>query len=771
MKYTARLIGFLCGYLITIQVCAQVTPTYTEAKIEIDGQFSEPQWQSAEIMDNFSVVRPQTLGKPKYTTRVRVLYSQQGLYFAISNYQPVNTFTERLSARDSEVERDSVQLVLDTSGSGLYGYVFNVGLGGSLMDGTVLPEREFSYEWNAPWQAKTRKHDNRWEAEVFIPWSSLKLPKATHKRTIGLLVERRVAQLGENWAMPALPHSSSVFLSALMPLAFDVLEIQTELLFIPYFSSSFDQLNHSSAHKLGFDLYYQPDSASQLALTVTPDFGQVENDEIVVNFSAFETFTPEKRGFFLENQEIFEPKGELMLNTRRIGARPDKPKLKTGEKIIHQEGYSEVLAAGKYTGQSGNMRYGVLSAIEEDGDYRLNDGTQGSVDGRKYLALRNVWQHQDNKGQFHSIGYLGSFTDHHFGLHHAHLIDGEFRSADQQWQLNSQLYLSDAGNKRGYGQRLEAIYTPKPGLKHRLVMRRYDRNLDLNDLGYLRRNNVSSFYYQLQTPEITDSVHYKSRKQLYWLSHRRNLDGQILQNRIFARLDWTFFDLTSLAIATNYTDSVWNDRKTRGHGAYRTNPYVNLWFRWQSDQSRTFSYGVSGWARRAQIQGVEASMEPFLTYAPTDRINIDASIDYRKDDNWLLWSGDADRINSFASKRVKTTLKTTWIIDDKQELRLALQWLGLRASARDRYRIGNDGKLQQSSQDTLQKSFARADLAVQIRYKYQFAPLSDLYLVYSRGGEAFGSDYDNPEGFGDLLSNSWTGTIADQLTLKARYRF
>ena len=70
-----------------------------------------------------------------------------------------------------------------------------VGLGGSLIDATVQPERNFSYEWNAPWYAKTIRYDDRWDAEIFIPWNALRLPETTDTRTIGLSLERHISYL------------------------------------------------------------------------------------------------------------------------------------------------------------------------------------------------------------------------------------------------------------------------------------------------------------------------------------------------------------------------------------------------------------------------------------------------------------------------------------------------------------------------------------------------------------------------------------------------
>ena len=51
---------------------------------------------------------------------------------------------------------------------------------------------------------------------------------------------------------------------------------------------------------IGLDAKIGISSNFTLDLTVNPDFGQVESDPSVMNLTAFETFYPEKRPFFLE---------------------------------------------------------------------------------------------------------------------------------------------------------------------------------------------------------------------------------------------------------------------------------------------------------------------------------------------------------------------------------------------------------------------------------------------------------------------------------------
>lgn len=775
MNGTSYLLKLFIGILLLLlnaflpEKCAVAAPARIDSSIAIDGNLDESAWQNTPSIGNFTVVNPDNGATPSHQTLTRFLYDEAGLYVAISNFQPRDTQVERLSARDNQTDRDHVAVMIDPSGKGRYGFVFNVGLGGSLTDGTIQPERKFAYEWNAPWQAQTKRFDDRWDAEIFIPWNVLKLPSATDKRTIGLMVERHISYLAEKWAVPAVGSKRPVFLSAFMPVQFDVLESKSELTFVPYFSSSFDRLNKANDQSYGFDLYYQPTTDSQLSLTVSPDFGLVENDEIVVNFSAFETFVPEKRDFFLEGQEIFKPKGAMMVNTRRIGARPDAPTLDEGVAVEESIGFSDIIAAGKYTGQAGNVRYGVLSALEDDTTYNLDDGSQTTVDGRKFVAVRSLYETTTDENAYSAIGYLGTMTDHYYDTAQAHMVDGEYRSADEKWQVNSQLYYSNRDDTKGYGQFVETTYMPEPGLKHIFRLRHIDRNLNLNDMGFLPRNDENNFNYSLRMPENTDSSVYKTRNDGAWFDIRANNDGERTTTRLGKWYGFKFNDLTRYNITVHYTDNGWNDRNSRGNGSYRTNGYFTLWQRWQSDRSQPFSYGIAGYIQQAQIGGTNRNIRPFIKYMPTENIAIDASIRYLERHNWQLWQ-EEDRIDAFDSKQINMTVKSTWIVDDAQEVRLAMQWVGLSAESQKSYRINDSGNLYASG-EIQSDNFSQGNLALQLRYKYQFAPLSDLYVVYSRGGSTFETSSDEQQGFGGLLSDSFEGKNADQLTMKVRYRF
>ena len=123
-------------------------------QIRIDGIIDESVWQQIAPFDRLRVLNPDTLEPGQHETQTRIFYDDNGIYIAALMKQPPETLVERLSARDEDINRDGFSVMLDTSGQGLYGYIFGINLGGTKQDGKLAPESVMSYEWDGAWQGK-----------------------------------------------------------------------------------------------------------------------------------------------------------------------------------------------------------------------------------------------------------------------------------------------------------------------------------------------------------------------------------------------------------------------------------------------------------------------------------------------------------------------------------------------------------------------------------------------------------------------------------------
>ena len=81
--------------------------------------------------------------------------------------------------------------------------------------------------------------------------------------------------------------------------------------------------------------------------------------------------------------------------------------------------------------------------------------------------------------------------------------------------------------------------------------------------------------------------------------------------------------------------------------------------------------------------------------------------------------------------------------------------------------IGGSGHLRPSGRPV--EDFSLSRTALQIRYRYEIQPLSDIFLVYSRGG--LWADDDISGGPWNLFQNGWDEVDAEQIIAKIRLRF
>jgi hypothetical protein len=58
-------------------------------------------------------------------------------------------------------------------------------------------------------------------------------------------------------------------------------------------------------------------------------------------------------------------------------------------------------------------------------------------------------------------------------------------------------------------------------------------------------------------------------------------------------------------------------------------------------------------------------------------------------------------------------------------------------------------------------------MSFQARYRWELAPLSDLFVVYTRGSNV---PSNIARGFGDQFSEAWKQALVDTLVVKLRYR-
>ena len=760
------------------------------AEIKIDGRLDESIWSNLPNVGNFVVLEPDTLADVPHATNIKLAYTDKGLYVGADLKQPKETLIRRLSGRDVffGLNRDSINLTLDTSGEGLYGFWFGINLGDSLMDGTILPEYRYSNEWDGPWRGASTETDTGWSAEFFIPWSAISMPSAGDVRNMGIYMSRKVAYLDERWGWPALPSTQPKFLSVLQPLELKGIAPRQQYNIYPFAAVTQDDIDDETHYQVGADLFWRPSSNFQLNATLNPDFGNVESDDVDVNLSATETFFPEKRLFFVEGQEIFvaSPRADTrgsgvgnsgppttMVNTRRIGGRPQAPTLQPGQTVSAREvGLpAELIGAAKGTGQIGNFRYGVLAAFEDEVAFKAAQSGQGlrvTQDGSDYGIARLLYENNDDG--YRAIGLLSTSVKHYDRDAYVTGIDWHLLTRNGRLKMDGQLFRSDLDDVDvGYGGFVDFEYTFRRGVKQRLGIEYFDDAVNINDLGFQSRNN----YRQIRT------AHTRTTSDLSWARNNefdvraalmQTGDGLLGRSGIFFANRTTFNNLTSLTLRLEHFLPSYDDLNSFGNGTFRTAEKTSGGIEFESNSAKALSYSLRAGYFEEDLGGDSFNYDASINWRPLDGLNLSAGLSYFDYGGWLLHQEDRN-MTTFVGEGLEPYLTLEYFLSAKQQFKLSVQWVGIEAVEDEFYRIPNSaGRLVPTVKpDAESDSFSISDLVFQARYRWEIAPLSDLYIVYIRA-----ADVTRPLGrddYSDFLDRAWAQPIADQLVMKIRYRF
>ena len=773
------------------------------ANIKIDGRVDESIWSEVPAFDRMIVTDPDTLEKPTHVTRTRILYAEKGLFVALEMEQPEETLVERLSSRDEAINRDEIGFAIDSSGKGLYGYFFRLALGGSKTDGKIAPEDNLTNQWDGPWVGETSVTEDGWSAEMFIPWSALTMPEAPGDRKIAVSVLRKVAYMDETYTWPPLPRSQARFISAFEPVSVEGVNPKQQWEIYPYVSATSDEIRDEADERGGIDIAWRPSSNLQLTATVNPDFGSVESDDAVVNLTAYETFFPEKRLFFLEGNEVFvtSPRSNVrsmgtsrggggrqsassftmepstLLNTRRIGGAAKQVEIPDNVAVSGVElgKPSELIGAVKAVGQSGNLRYGLLTAFEKEAELIGTDEATGlevpiTGDGRDFGVVRLLYENASGGGR-NSIGYMGTIASNSLDDALVHGVDSHWLSKSGKWSWDGQLMVSDKQGQMGYGLFADLGWKPKRGVGHSLSLDWLDDQLDISDLGFLRRNDVAGFsyrYFRSTSTGLPDRL--RNKRMIVFSQAHFNTEGRLTYSYMGMRREWLTKKNIEISARLSFKPPQYDDRNSRGNGVYRTDYGFFSGFTIGSDSAKKLSVSAGLDSRPEDLGEVTYIPTIGFTYTPVDRFSLDLDVMLNKRNEWVLYQGDK-KFTSYDALEIRPMLSMNYFISSKQQLSLKFQWIGIDANESHFWSIKEGVKdliprFKDVSDPT--DDFTVSRLTAQVRYRWEIGPLSDLFIVYTRG-----SNLPNRvnEEFWPLFQDAVDQPIIDIFTMKLRYRF
>ncbi|HEY7897498.1 MAG TPA: DUF5916 domain-containing protein [Gemmatimonadaceae bacterium] len=372
--------------------------------IHIDGVLDEADWSRAPVAADFMESYPNSKERPHDGTEVRVLYDNNALYVGIRMFdsQP-KLIAAQLARRDAVgIYSDWVHLMVGTYFDHRTAYRFSVNPLGVKKDVLEFNDNNEDVNWDAVWDVATRVDSLGWVAEYRIPFSQLRFSSSEPAggRVWDIQIMRDIARRNERDSWAPWTQQSPGFVSTFGQLTgISGIPSPQRLELLPYVSAGLTRAPGDKANPFfrtndtklsgGADVKYGLPSGLTLTATVNPDFGQVEVDPAVVNLTAFETFFPEKRPFFLEGSDIFafgnvtrnnDYNGQYYFYSRRIGRAPQGSAYGPNTAYVDAPQQSTILGAAKVTGKTAGWTIGLLDALtsQEDAKVVSTSGIRGT---------------------------------------------------------------------------------------------------------------------------------------------------------------------------------------------------------------------------------------------------------------------------------------------------------------------------------------------------------------------------------------------------------
>lgn len=287
-------------------------PTLDARHVVLDARLDEEVWTRAALLDDFHTVEPEEGLDVEPPWEVRLFRTDTHLYVGLQLWEPdPERMVLQNMRRDALLEEDDrVEFVFDTFADGRTAYFFQVSAGGSRGDALIGDNgRRFNKPWNGFWEAEIAVFEDRWVAEIRIPFASMTFGDADLWRA-NFERFRGADRVTSRWSAPSRAFRVMTVREGGELTGFAGARQGLGLEFRPFakFSARDGALDgdDGGAWDAGGEVSWRFTPQLTASLTFDTDFAETEVDERQVNLSRYPLFFPEKRDFFLQDSTLFQ---------------------------------------------------------------------------------------------------------------------------------------------------------------------------------------------------------------------------------------------------------------------------------------------------------------------------------------------------------------------------------------------------------------------------------------------------------------------------------
>ena len=533
--------------------------------LTLDGVLDEEVYARERPFDGLIQVVPD-YGKPATErSEIWITYDRENMYLSCRCWDasPPEEWIVNELRRDTGGLRNNehIGVLFDTFHDRRSGFAFYTNPLGARADYSVVDEGGSNTDWNPVWTSKTGRFDGGWTVEMAIPFKSLRY-RAGPDQVWGIQIRRSVRHKNEWTYLTRVPQvlagpqalnrvsSGGTLVGLDLPEAGKNIELKpyvvarsaTDNVRVPPVTDAF-------TNEVGGDLKYAVTPNLTADLTVNTDFAQVEIDEQQVNLTRFSLFFPEKREFFLEGRGIFDfgRGGSGVLGFGGI----DTPSLFYTRRIgLNNGGVIPINVGGRLTGKLGPYAIGLMDIGTANAAASATQPTNFTVVRLKRDVLRrsSVGLMMTNR----SVATAGTGSNIAYGVDGAFLLSQTLTAGTYWARTSTTGAAAPSGDDQSYQARVDyAADRYGAQVEYLAVGANFDPQV-----GFRRRSDFRRSYGQLRfSPRPT--VHFKPvRKFTFTTSgeYVENAAGTVETRVVVGHFDTEFqsSDKFSIDVTNDY---------------------------------------------------------------------------------------------------------------------------------------------------------------------------------------------------------------------------
>ena len=360
-----------------------MTAALVDGALVIDGRVSDA--ASSRAVPVKSLYQRETFeGLPATEpTHVWVLFDDTNLYIGVRCFDsdPSRPLARSMFRDENIGSDDALAVMIDAYNDRRSAVFLATNANGALFDMLQNGEESSSrnLNWDTVWYSRGSQTENGWEAEIVIPFKSLRFDAPEDGREIlfGIGFKRNLPRKNEETYWPFVGNDSTWYRPAELGTLRGLKNIRSgrSVELRPYVLGGLDRTvaldETSTRQEIGADAKWGVTTGLTADFTVNTDFAQEESDVQQINLTRFSLFFPEKRQIFLESERsfIFGVKREAdLIFTRRIG-------------LSSSGGIIPILGGARLSGRQGCYNLGIMNM-------QTDDVLAGTVAAENFTVMR-----------------------------------------------------------------------------------------------------------------------------------------------------------------------------------------------------------------------------------------------------------------------------------------------------------------------------------------------------------------------------------------------